>query len=132
MGDDANDFSVDVMYNLLCNIGVAIIDKVWCKIRKLCSPERVRCFIWLLNHDRILTIYNKSGMGIRHVMCHYCGDRMETGLHVFRDYPIVMQIWSNFMPSDRNSFFHGEFMAWIQYNLNYNFCVVNGVKWRYY
>lgn len=44
-------------------------------------------------------------MDLGHAICTYCGDAIETSLHVISDYPKVMKIWMNFMPTElRNTF----------------------------
>jgi hypothetical protein len=87
LGSGANQFKffVAIMYELLCNFDLEIVDDVWMQIWKLNVPERVRSFMWLLRHDRLLTNFNKSKMGLGHAMCSHCRDIEETSLHVFRD-----------------------------------------------
>jgi len=81
-------------------------------------PERVRYFIWLLNHDRLLTNYNKSRMRLGSAMCSFCGNILENSLHVLRDCPLVMPIWLNVVPVNmRDRFFIGDLNQWIAFNM---------------
>jgi hypothetical protein len=51
-------------------------------------------------------------------MCNYCGNSIETELHVLRDCPLVMPIWLNVVDVRmRSSFFVGELNQWIALNL---------------
>jgi hypothetical protein len=47
-------------------------------IWRLRVPERVKTFVWLLHHDRLLTNFNKSKMGLGSSMCNICGNIVES------------------------------------------------------
>ncbi|GAU13938.1 hypothetical protein TSUD_262650 [Trifolium subterraneum] len=116
---NSNGFSVTIMYEQLCGI---VRDNVesnnWIKVWKLNVPERVRCFVWLLLHDRLLTNYRKSRMGLGHAMCNYCGDLEETTLHAIRDCALIIPFWLQVVPmEDRSSFFMEDTQDWISRNL---------------
>ncbi|PNX90504.1 ribonuclease H, partial [Trifolium pratense] len=52
-------------------------------------------------------------------MCDFCGDQVETILHVMRDCPLVMPLWLNLVHSNmRRNFFTGNTQQWIEFNLN--------------
>jgi hypothetical protein len=55
IGGNRTGFAVSVMYDLLCNLNGHETDAVWKKIWRLNVTERVRCFIWLFMHSRLLT-----------------------------------------------------------------------------
>jgi hypothetical protein len=55
IGGNRSDFAVSVMYDLLCNLNDHEMDAMWKQIWKLNVTERVRCFIWLFMHSRLLT-----------------------------------------------------------------------------
>jgi hypothetical protein len=48
-------FSIAKMYHALCDFDVHTIDPVWHQIWRLNVPERVRAFVWMVKHDRLLT-----------------------------------------------------------------------------
>jgi hypothetical protein len=52
------------MDHALCRIEDMDIDDSWKKIWKLKVPERVRMFVWWMHHERILTNFHKSRMGL--------------------------------------------------------------------
>jgi hypothetical protein len=104
------NLSIASMYQALCDFEDDHNESIWSNIWKLRVPERVRYFVWLMNHNRLLTNYNKSKMGLGNASCSLCGCVAETLLHVMRDC--------------RNQFFAGDYKAWISFNYK------NEAGWR--
>jgi ribonuclease HI len=128
--DAHGNFSISAMYHVLCNFEEDEAAMVWNKIWKLQVPERVRVFVWMMHHDRLLTNHRKSRMGLGSAMCSYCGDQCETILHVLRDCPLVMPLWLNMVRMDmRGQFFAGNILQWIHFNLSNNVGVQQDMKW---
>jgi hypothetical protein len=48
--------------------------------------------MWMVRHDRPLTNYTKSRMGLGHALCTYCGNIEETVLHALRDFPCKLEM----------------------------------------
>jgi hypothetical protein len=94
VGGQIEEYYVAVMYNNICGFQHKNENSIWHKIWKIKVPERVRSFIWMAMHDRLLTNSNKSKMGICHAMCNYCGDVEETAIHVLRDCPTASNVWN--------------------------------------
>jgi hypothetical protein len=70
-------------------------------------------------------------MGMEHAMCNYCGDSIETELHVLRDCPLVMPIWLNVVDVRMtSSFFVGELKQWIALNLTSSKRWNKDVDWK--
>jgi hypothetical protein len=125
-----SDFAVSVMYDLLCNLNDHEMDAMWKQIWKLNVTERVRCFIRLFMHSRLLTNQLKSKMGLGHAMCRYCGDVEETSIHALRDCTLVVPFWLQIVPmEDRNIFFMEEQHQWIRTNLNKCMKYQDGSAW---
>jgi hypothetical protein len=94
------------MYNILCEFNNIEDSERWNKAWKLRVLERVRSFVWLMLHERLLTNLRKSSMGLGHAMCRFCGDTVENELHAIRDCPVVMPLWLNTVEeSMRSTFF---------------------------
>ncbi|CAJ2658831.1 uncharacterized protein LOC123896880 [Trifolium pratense] len=109
IGGSTQQFSVANIYNNLCGFNEKDVNTIWMKIWRLKVPERVRTLIWLIFHKRLLTNSLKSKMGLHHAMCVFCGDVEETILHVMRDCPKAMAIWSSVLSvNDRGIFCVGE------------------------
>ncbi|CAJ2675557.1 unnamed protein product [Trifolium pratense] len=129
-GGSSSVFSVSAMYEQLCNFDSQNCDTLWQSVWKLHVAERVRCFVWLLLHDRLLTNYRKSRMGIGHAMCRYCGNIEETSLHALRDCALVVPFWLQVVPAkDRGSFFMEEIQQWIHTNMRKCGKRSNGRAW---
>jgi hypothetical protein len=106
---------------------------MWKKIWKLQVPERVRSFIWLLKHGRLLTNYRKSKMGMGSSFCAFCGDVEETELHVLRDCPRCMNVWLNIIHGNkREVFFNSTLQQWINININGTIEGIEVNKWDSY
>jgi ribonuclease HI len=124
-------YSVAEMYNLLCNFKNEQVDVIWAKIWKLNVPERVRQFIWIVKHDRLLTNSRKSKMNLGHSMCYYCHDIVETTLHALRDCPLAKRIWLIVVPTEaRTRFFLEDLNAWINFNITYSGVWNNWIGWN--
>jgi hypothetical protein len=121
MGSIKKGYSVAEMYSTLCDFPYDDIDVNWQKIWKLNVSERVRHFMWMLKHDRLLTNCKKSRMGLGHSMCAYCGDVEETSLHALRDCPLVLPLWKSLIPNeDNNQFFMSNLDNWINLNVSHD------------
>jgi hypothetical protein len=126
-------FTVRYAYELLLDLGPCEDENVWSKIWKLQMSERVRSFIWLLKHDRLLTNYRKSKMQLGPPYCDFCGDIIETELHVLRDYPRYMSLWLNFVQDGvRETFFASNLQQWIHLNINGDIDGIGVDNWQTY
>jgi hypothetical protein len=126
VGGQKSEYSVACMYNNICGFHDKNENSVWHKVWKVKVSERIRAFIWMAMHDRLLTNSNKNKMGLGHAMCNYCGDVEETTMHVLRDCPIASNMWNQVVPvNSRGVFFMGEAQAWFEFN------VLNSEAWSW-
>jgi hypothetical protein len=126
-------YSVVSAYNMLSELDQSEEDVMWKKIWKLQVPERVRSFIWLLKHGRLLTNYRKSKMGMGSSFCAFCGDVEETELHVLSDCPRCMNVWLNIIHGNkREVFFNSTLQQWININMNGTIEGIEVNKWDSY
>lgn len=74
--------------------------KCWKSIWRWPGPQRIRTFLWLVDHKAILTNQERSR---RHISapdtCPICKREVESLLHVFRDCDHVRSLWINLSPS---------------------------------
>jgi hypothetical protein len=95
-----------------------IINLVWLQIWRLKVPERVKSFVWLVKHDRLLTNDRKHIMGLGSDRCEFCRDTVETTLHVLRDCKLVRTLWISLVDSSlRYQFFTCDLNDWNAMNL---------------
>ncbi|CAJ2673373.1 unnamed protein product [Trifolium pratense] len=107
-----------------------VVDK-WDHIWKLQVAERIKYFMWLVQHNRLLTNSTKAKMNLGHAMCNFCRNMEETILHALRDCALVKQMWLSIIPfKARSSFFGGDLEQWVQYNLRRNIKGLNGIRWE--
>ena len=92
----------------------------WDLIWRVPAQQRIRTFLWLTLHDRILCNANRAK---RHLTddprCHRCVlDEDETMLHLLRDCPAARVIWEAIGgPPHLPSFFTGSLEHWIIQNI---------------
>jgi hypothetical protein len=68
---------------------------VWQRLWHIDAAERVRAFVWILKHNRLMTNARKNKMGLGSAACWWCNDTVETTLHDLRDCPYAMALWMN-------------------------------------
>ncbi|KAL4383201.1 hypothetical protein GQ457_15G013690 [Hibiscus cannabinus] len=91
----------------------------WKRIWKLAVPQRVRVFIWLTFHNRLLTNVERVR---RHVAssgsCEICNNGQEDMDHVLRFFTVAKGVWTRLLPPARwASFFGLPFPEWLRLNL---------------
>lgn len=110
-GDGNGEFSLKKVYKSIVGLEKEVEDN---------APERCRCFVWLMKHDRLLTNLSKSRKGLDHASCKICGNACESTLHVIRDCAKAMHIWKSIVPrSIFSEFFSLDLQNWIRLNLKY-------------
>ncbi|KAL4283171.1 hypothetical protein GQ457_16G011860 [Hibiscus cannabinus] len=87
----------------------------WSRIWKLSVQQRVRIFLWLVLHQRIMTNVERKR---RHLatsdVCASYQSEAETIIHVLRDCPRARQVWEAVVPSSQLvPFFSLSFSDWI-------------------
>lgn len=79
-------------------------DRAWNTIWQWQGPQRVRTFLWLGYHERILTNVERAR---RHLSasnnCRVCNGGTETILHALRNFPGAHYVWSKLIPRARQS-----------------------------
>ena len=83
------------------------------------APERIRFFLWLATHRRLLTNAERYK---RHLTqdshCEFYSEVEEDILHVLRHCPVAYYVWVCLVPRDMvNIFFSLDFDDWLFFNL---------------
>lgn len=103
---DGKSFSVGTMYGLLDEHGEGTSSETWTNIWRIQGTERVRHFVWILQHHRLLTNSRKHRMDLGSVMCSFCNNVEEDAFHVLRDCSRVVAIWMEIVHTNNKlSFF---------------------------
>jgi ribonuclease HI len=130
-GTTSGQFTASSAYYMLTKNTLNDVNKRWKEIWKIESIERIRVFVWLLVHDRLLTKSRLARWQLGNPYCHHCHQFEETTTHVMRDCPIAVNIWRHLLPiQDRGKFFTVDFQEWIQLNLSSNFGMNNNNDWK--
>ncbi|CAL1359363.1 unnamed protein product [Linum trigynum] len=118
----------------MCSTGSSNQPRIWSHIWKLQVPERVRCFAWLVAHNRISC--NEQRVK-RHLssspFCYRCPLQVETPLHALRDCPPAAYTWSRLVPAERQfSFFSNSLEQWLSSNLKEEDKLGGDIPWNAY
>ncbi|CAN1797950.1 Putative ribonuclease H protein At1g65750 [Linum perenne] len=78
----------------------SLSESVWRHIWNWKGPSKIKHFLWLALHNRLLT---NEERGRRHltnqVLCHRCSVHTESISHVIYECDFAMQVWRNVLPS---------------------------------
>ncbi|CAH9053737.1 unnamed protein product [Cuscuta epithymum] len=85
------EFSVKSAYD---SLALSQVNEDWSWLWKIRTSEKVRCFLWLVMKNKLLT---NAERGKRHITedtsCNLCNNEEETVLHILRDCPFAMAVW---------------------------------------
>ncbi|CAN1304228.1 Putative ribonuclease H protein At1g65750 [Linum perenne] len=112
-------FSIKSAYEILDCISNESADNIWKTIWKWEGPNRVKHFIWLAAHERILT---NSERCRRHIAqdstCYRCPNICEDLLHVCRDCNLAKEVWMSLFPHRASGdFFALNFQDWLRFGI---------------
>ncbi|CAN1762528.1 Putative ribonuclease H protein At1g65750 [Linum perenne] len=113
-------FSIKSAYEILAATDRSNSDQRWKSVWQWQGPNRVRFFLWLAVHSRLLT---NSERRRRHLCiddtCPRCRTGAEDIIHVLRDCPFARSIWQELIPAtEHDFFFRGSFLDWFTRELN--------------
>ncbi|XP_015936169.1 uncharacterized protein LOC107462117 [Arachis duranensis] len=111
------NFSISSTYRILENHGEET-DQIWRIIWKWRGPERIKCFIWLVVRERIMTSHRRARIFGMNSSCHRCTGVEENTIHMLRDCPVASRVWVKLIHHEHiHDFFRAPFNAWIRWNL---------------
>lgn len=120
-GTSNGAFTVSSAYSLLCCESEArpCMELFFHQIWRVVVPERVRIFLWLVGHQVIMTNMERAR---RHLgdtaVCPICNGAVESIIHVLRDCPAMVGIWTRLIPPrKRQEFFTKTLLEWLFDNL---------------
>lgn len=121
LAPENSKFTVRSAYLLLRGEGPNSAWEGWKRIWQLKAQERIKVFMWLLAHDKILT---NASRWRRHLTsnpcCFRCDAVVEDGLHVIRDCKGSKEVWECFIPPPLwRNFFIQELQDWLLMNLTF-------------
>ncbi|CAL1372638.1 unnamed protein product [Linum trigynum] len=96
------------------NASPATKQPIWRSIWRTPTLQRVRSFLWLLNHNRLLTNAERARRHLTtNVACKICGGGPETAIHIVRDCPFARATWAGILEDEPDvNFFEPELHRW--------------------
>ncbi|KAL2898047.1 hypothetical protein RDABS01_039829, partial [Bienertia sinuspersici] len=118
-GSTHGKFSIKYALKIIRNEESPSSNNQWELVWRAPVQQRIRAFMWLLMHDRLMSNANRVKRRISDDPgCPRCGGPEETLLHLFRDCPIAQNIWRSVGgPACYSSFFLGDIHQWVAKNL---------------
>ncbi|CAN1801051.1 Putative ribonuclease H protein At1g65750 [Linum perenne] len=127
LGDDAliwgfepkGSFSIRSAYLMLSgNDGVAS-DHSWNRLWKWNGPNKIKHFLWLASHDRLMTNVERNRRHLTNqVICSRCSLHDESLQHVLFECQFALQVWRAVLPEAvRAKEEHGDFFNWWRFML---------------
>ena len=78
---------------------------IWKKIWKLELPQKIRMFMWLVYHGKLLKNNERMHRGLTaNPNCHVCRDKIEDLDQLFRSCPSVQELWGSSFGTEPISF----------------------------
>ncbi|CAN1279411.1 Putative ribonuclease H protein At1g65750 [Linum perenne] len=92
------------------------LDPIWRLIWKWKGPQRIRQFLWLVAHNRLLTNSERRRRHLAEIgSCQVCPGQEESVLHVLRDCPLASATWELLaLSSGDQTFFQTPLLPWIE------------------
>ncbi|CAN1797288.1 Putative ribonuclease H protein At1g65750 [Linum perenne] len=113
--DPKGIFTLKSAYEIRAAINQQASTDPWRTVWSWQGPSRIRFFLWLVAHDRLLTNAERKR---RHLCafdtCSRCSIAPEETIHVLRDCKFARDLWVSLIPPDKHhSFFAGSLQDWL-------------------
>ncbi|CAN1730820.1 Putative ribonuclease H protein At1g65750 [Linum perenne] len=117
-------FTVRSAYQLLTDSSSVLMDPIWNRIWRWNGPNKIKHFLWLATHNRLLTNEERSRRHLTNqVACSRCSLQTESLSHVLLDCHFALQVWAKTLPlalDERRR--HPTFESWWSAMLNNTSC----------
>ncbi|KAF7829553.1 ribonuclease H [Senna tora] len=115
-------FSTKSAYHAISHGDVQDGHRFWNLLWKWKGMEKIRSFLWLCGHDRLLTNVARKRRGIAATdVCTRCNNAPEDLLHTLMDCPKAKSIWLKLVhPGKWHIFFSASSLDWLTLNLSSN------------
>ncbi|CAN1165568.1 Putative ribonuclease H protein At1g65750 [Linum perenne] len=113
--DPKGSFTLKSAYEIRAAINHLAISDPWRTVWNWQGPNRIRFFLWLVAHNRLLTNAERRR---RHLCatesCSRCSSASEDAIHVLRDCKFARDLWLSLIPTaNLQSFFAGTLQDWL-------------------
>ncbi|CAN1851599.1 Putative ribonuclease H protein At1g65750 [Linum perenne] len=135
--DPQGNFTLKTAYEILASVDHHTDQDIWKTVWRWAGPNRVRHFLWLVAHNRILTNAERRR---RHRVdvaeCQRCRSGIEDTLHVVRDCQLAREVWASFITPELTShFFSDSLQDWLKAGLTHKgfeltFGIIIWILWK--
>ncbi|XP_031116600.1 uncharacterized protein LOC116020256 [Ipomoea triloba] len=128
-GDDADEtfwnpeasgkFSISSAYFLIKGYQTNLQDHIWKKIWNLEVPNKLKTFLWIAMHDRVMGNAERKRRGLTlEGCCDLCPGHLESADHILRSCSRAKEIWLAYASREqRSKWRHLDFRRWIINNV---------------
>ncbi|CAN1746338.1 Putative ribonuclease H protein At1g65750 [Linum perenne] len=113
-GSHDGRFSIKSAYDIVVEENALATDSRWSKLWNWRGPHRIKLFLWLVYHERLLTNAERVR---RHLSpdasCNRCGFMTESVNHVLRDCPIASETWLRLGFAQNSAMWQDTSVSWI-------------------
>lgn len=103
---------------LIRGMPVETTPTTWKHLWRTQIPQRIKFFLWLVTHDRLMTNTNRYIRGLTNdPRCGLCGDTEEDSDHILRKCPNAVRVWKKFPWINEQELPTKPFREWIYWNL---------------
>ncbi|XVE66798.1 hypothetical protein DITRI_Ditri08aG0108200 [Diplodiscus trichospermus] len=116
----SGNFSIKTAYGLLQEEGSLEENALWNRVWKIQVPNRIRSFLWLIVHKRIMCNAERVRRGFTaNGICEMCKEHIEDVNHLVRECSSVSYMWRHFLQASEFQLQQGlDFDDWLMRNLN--------------
>ncbi|CAN0874990.1 Putative ribonuclease H protein At1g65750 [Linum grandiflorum] len=97
--EPSGKFTIRSAYLLLKELQDETTDMRWKGVWRWSGPNKIRHFLWLVSHNRLLTNEERCRRHLTtQVLCSFCSSHTESCIHILRDCTFARQFWSRVLP----------------------------------
>ncbi|CAN0899546.1 Putative ribonuclease H protein At1g65750 [Linum grandiflorum] len=97
--EPSGKFTIRSAYLLLIDLPKEAPDQRWKGIWNWQGPNKIRHFIWLASHNRLLTNEERGRCHLTNkVFCSLCSNQTESCIYILRDCHFARQVWRRILP----------------------------------
>ncbi|GKU96985.1 hypothetical protein SLEP1_g10165 [Rubroshorea leprosula] len=103
----------------------------WSWIWNICTIPKIKYFLWLVMHGRILTFDTLAQWGVvSDNRCPRCRNGPETLTHIFRECQYAALFWSSIIPQSISTYNQNlDFKSWIKVNVGVHNSLPSSSTW---
>lgn len=112
-------FTIKSAIKLIQNNTSTDSNHIWTGIWNLQAPQRLKFFLWLVVHERLMTNAHRVQRNLAtDPSCRICSHHEEDINHILRHCNLAKEVWANLLsPQQASTFFGLPLRTWISSNI---------------